>query len=184
MRNGQIFNCEAFGHLLREKRKEQGYRNTKDFSAAIYERTGLTINAETLARYERGERKPDIEQFLALAISLSRNNSPSTWAQGITTDVFTECLEGKPALFKVQNSLLSISQGLGVLERWQESGEMPEFERDGWRVRAFIEKLENIRKEILNRGGFSEEAEEMGVTEQEIETLTNRATILAGLLGV
>ena len=181
MRNGQILNTKAFGHLLREKRKEQGYRNTKDFSAAIYDRTGLTINAETLARYERGERKPDIEQFLALTITLAGGVVANMEATDFPSSVFSECLAGKPAFERLERATRGAAVVLDSIERDLERGDLS---RAPWKAKNITRLLGEIREEIINLGGFSEEAAEMGITEQEIETLTNRATILFGLMGV
>lgn len=179
-RKERIFNNDAFGALLREKRKEQGYKNVNDFSAAILDKTGLSINPETLARYERGERKPDIEQFLALAITLTDKRDAYSWAQGITQEVYLTCLDGKPYLFRLRNSLDSISQGLSILERMNEKSALrnSSVEAGGWRVQAFIERLDSIAEELERLDRYDTELEELGISQVKVQSLKDRALLL------
>lgn len=55
---------EAFGHRLKELRNG---RSQTDIVKLIFEKTGLSITAQTFGRYENGKRKPDIEIIEALA---------------------------------------------------------------------------------------------------------------------
>lgn len=55
---------EAFGQRLRELRNG---KSQTDIVKLIFEKTGLSITAQTLGRYENGKRKPDIEIIEALA---------------------------------------------------------------------------------------------------------------------
>lgn len=54
----------AFGQRLKVLR---GERSQAEIVALIASKTGVPITAQTLGRYERGERKPDIEIVEALA---------------------------------------------------------------------------------------------------------------------
>lgn len=179
-RKEQIFDCTKFGELLRENRKEQGYKSTKDFGAAIFKKTGLSINQETLARYERGERKPDIEQFLAIVITLSKNDTPESWAQGLTTEIYRSCLDGKPYLFKLSRSILAISQGLEIIERKVASNTLKNdpFEESGWRVRAYLERLTEIKSRISKLGDYATELKDLSISQEVVQDLIDRATVL------
>ena len=55
---------EAFGQRLKELRNG---RSQTDIVKLIFEKTGLSITAQTFGRYENGKRKPDIEIIEALA---------------------------------------------------------------------------------------------------------------------
>lgn len=55
---------EAFGRRLKELRNN---KSQADIVKLIFEKTGLSITAQTFGRYENGKRKPDIEIIEALA---------------------------------------------------------------------------------------------------------------------
>ena len=55
---------EAFGQRLKELRNN---KSQADIVKLIFEKTGLSITAQTYGRYENGKRKPDIEIIEALA---------------------------------------------------------------------------------------------------------------------
>lgn len=66
----KVFDPQAFGETLRNERRKHGFSNTKKLSKAIEEKTGVFIDFDTLMRYERGEREPDISKITAIAFSL------------------------------------------------------------------------------------------------------------------
>lgn len=180
MKHNHIFNREAFGKLLRERRKEFGYRNTKDFSDAILKKTGFSINQETLARYERGERLPDIEQFLALLITLRDNDRVYRLYERFDQEIFETCLDGKPYIFRLTKKVEAISQGLSILERMNEESALrnSSVEAGGWRVQAFIEHLDSIAEELERLDGYDTELEELGISQVKIQSLKDRALLL------
>lgn len=55
---------DAFGQRLKELRNN---KSQADIVKLIFEKTGLSITAQTYGRYENGKRKPDIEIIEALA---------------------------------------------------------------------------------------------------------------------
>lgn len=55
---------EAFGQRLKELRNN---KSQADIVKLIFEKTGISITAQTYGRYENGKRKPDIEIIEALA---------------------------------------------------------------------------------------------------------------------
>lgn len=55
---------KLFGKRLKELR---GKASQADCAAQILEKTGISLTAQTLGRYENGKRKPDIEIIEALA---------------------------------------------------------------------------------------------------------------------
>lgn len=66
----KVFDPVAFGKTLRSERRKCGFSNTKKLSKAIEEKTGIFIDFDTLMRYERGEREPDISKITAIAFTL------------------------------------------------------------------------------------------------------------------
>lgn len=55
---------EAFGQRLKELRNN---KSQADIVKLIFEKTGISITAQTYGRYENGKRKPNIEIIEALA---------------------------------------------------------------------------------------------------------------------
>ena len=55
---------KKFGQRLKELR---GNKSQTDIIEIMTEKTGIATTAQTLGRYERGERKPDLEIIEALA---------------------------------------------------------------------------------------------------------------------
>lgn len=66
----QTFDPVRFGRILREKRRIEGYSNTRQFSDAILDKTQTFIDSDTLLKYERGEREPDVSKLVAIATTL------------------------------------------------------------------------------------------------------------------
>lgn len=75
----KVFSPERFGRKLREERRLAGYKNTKELSEAIQELTDTFIDFDTLMKYERGEREPDVSKIFAIAVTLYGSN----WADGL-----------------------------------------------------------------------------------------------------
>lgn len=75
----KVFSPERFGRKLREERRLAGYKNTKELSEAVQELTDTYIDFDTLMKYERGEREPDISKTFAIAVTLYG----SSWADGL-----------------------------------------------------------------------------------------------------
>lgn len=66
----KVFSPERFGRKLREERRLAGYKNTKELSEAVQELTDTYIDFDTLMKYERGEREPDVSKMVAIAVTL------------------------------------------------------------------------------------------------------------------
>lgn len=71
-----VFDPSLFGRILREQRRLAGYSNTKVFSQAIQEKTGVFVDFDTLMKYERGEREPDVSKLLGIAFTLYGQDWP------------------------------------------------------------------------------------------------------------
>lgn len=76
----KFFSASKFGEALREMRRAVGYRNTKSFSEAIEEQTGVFIDKDTLFKLERGERLPDVEKYYAIVATLSPRKTIGSFA--------------------------------------------------------------------------------------------------------
>lgn len=65
-----VFSPDRFGNILRSERRKKGFTNTKQLSEAIKEKTGVFVDFDTLMKYERGEREPDVTKLLAIAVTI------------------------------------------------------------------------------------------------------------------
>lgn len=116
----KVFSPFAFGKKLRSERRIKGYSNTKKFSEAIQERTGVFIDFDTLMKYERGEREPDITKLMAISFALYENR----WLKGLENlliysmplDSVTSLSMQVEALDELYEELNSISHKLKTLE--------------------------------------------------------------------
>ena len=89
---------EAFGQRLKELRNN---KSQADIVKLIFEKTGLSITAQTYGRYENGKRKPDIEIIEALAN---------------TFDVSADYLLGISDIRSVDTNIKSICEYTGLSE--------------------------------------------------------------------
>lgn len=64
------FDWSIYGHIIRKRRVELGYRKAEDYAIVVRLRTNLNISRDILYKIEQGKQKPDADQFLALNIAL------------------------------------------------------------------------------------------------------------------
>ena len=76
-----VFDPQRFGNALRAERRKKGYTNTRVFSEAIQKETDVFIDFDTLMKYERGEREPDVTKLVAIAFTLFKTN----WIEELET---------------------------------------------------------------------------------------------------
>lgn len=74
-----VFNPALFGEQLRTERRKAGFSNTKLLSKAIKKQTGVFIDFDTLMKYERGEREPDVTKLVAISFTLYQEK----WLSGM-----------------------------------------------------------------------------------------------------
>lgn len=99
-----FFNAKWFGDYLRETRKAAGYKNTRLFSEAIEERTGVYVDYNSLDRYERGERMPGVDRFFAIVATLEESGYDHTF--GLLAQFFySKSLDGAIALEQVEQRI-------------------------------------------------------------------------------
>ena len=68
---------QLYGAMIKNARKRAGYSTAQAFSDTIYRRTRVYISRDVLYKIEQGRQKPDIEQFMAINLSLYHAPLPS-----------------------------------------------------------------------------------------------------------
>lgn len=106
-----FFNAKWFGDYLRQTRKAEGYKNTKQLSEAIEERTGVYIDFNSIDRYERGERMPGVDRFFAIIATLENEGIDSSF--GTLCVPFYQCsLDGHIALERIEQRIYDLELDL------------------------------------------------------------------------
>lgn len=72
LKQSQLVNWKSFGKKVKVARKQAGFGNVADFTARLYEKTGISLSERTLYKIERGESAPTVEALIALMIVFPR----------------------------------------------------------------------------------------------------------------
>lgn len=81
-----LFDSQLFGLLLRRERMNQGIKTADAFSVSIEKKTGFKISRDLLYRIESGKTLPNLEQAIAISLSLRDNTSPGLF-EGIASSI-------------------------------------------------------------------------------------------------
>lgn len=95
----EVFDPVKFGTHLRNERRRAGFSNTKDLSKALQEKTGTFIDFDTLLKFERGEREPDISKLIALSVVIYGDR----WDEGLVSlasGAMPDCYGERPGMRK------------------------------------------------------------------------------------
>lgn len=114
-----VFDPEKFGRKVREERRLAGFKNTKEFSEAIKNSTGVFIDFDTLMKYERGEREPDISKTMAIAFTLYKRD----WGDGLFDLLRFSFPEDVP-YFVLRETVLGLGKDIKAMQEAVETKEI------------------------------------------------------------
>lgn len=132
----KVFNPAAFGEILRSERRKAGFSNTKLLSQAVKQETGVFIDFDTLMKYERGEREPDITKLIAIAFTLYHEK----WLHGLNNFLMLSI----PIEFENGN----ITSGIKIFSQAQGNAEEDTLEKQA--IKSKITSLEYLLEETLS----------------------------------
>lgn len=103
--DSEIFSPVRFGAALKNAREHVGITSADKLSKIAKEKTGVTINRDTIYKYERGEREPDITNLVAMFLSMFGDS----WADELRDCLLSSMPSGRGALFAAK---------MGVKRSW------------------------------------------------------------------
>lgn len=152
-----VFDPTAFGEQLRAERRKAGFSNTKLLSKAIEKQTGVFIDFDTLMKYERGEREPDVTKLVAISFTLYQEK----WLSGM-------------------NNLIMLSIPLTLKKDEDNFGTKVFAAAQGYEEEKMLEQAAIRRKsnelEYLLKEAISQLNEELNETKTQISMLNEKLT--------
>lgn len=109
----EFFDPVKFGRILREKRRVAGFSNTRKLSQSVKEKTGVFVDPDTLLKYERGEREPDITKFTALLVTIFGDE----WRDEMPEIIIESMPDGGRAVVQIGASLRAKLREMAHMEQ-------------------------------------------------------------------
>lgn len=170
----RVFSPERFGRKLREERRLAGYKNTKEFSEAITKLTWSFIDFDTLMKYERGEREPDVSKLVAITFTLYG----ADWKDGLAELLsFAQPKETAPYILAE-----TIRGDIKEIEKLKLATQAKEARV--WSEQLGVSLADGFELASLNlKGIFREDKDPNYLSEKDIETICNSEVFRRVFLG-